>query len=142
MLRLLRDEVVPLIRSLKRLGLASYHFLIHDRHSGVPVATDGSYIHLRLSFKKPQVLDVGGKFEMTRPVDTTTQATVSGIDGTLLVGKDPQARMKTFTRLLELQSEWALALIEAHNWKDDADMVRQVLQFGHFLSNMLQMQFR
>lgn len=163
-LRLLRDEVVPLVRQLERKhGLKSYHFLVHDRQSGVPTTEDdhGAYIHLRLVFKR--AIDLYNKvglsgmssasfpgnvsfvqrypFEMTRPVDSSGQTSIGGIDLNLIVGGE-MSMLQRAGRLIELQSEWVLALIEAHRWTDDADMVRQVLQFGHFMSNMLQMVLR
>lgn len=163
-LRLLRDEVVPLIRHLERKhGLKSYHFLVHDRQSGVPTTEDdhGAYIHLRLKFKRAINLykKVGLSswlksqlpgtvsyiqrypFEMTRPVDSSGQTSIGGIDLSIIKGGEI-SMLERAGRLIELQSEWVLALIEAHAWRDDADMVRQVLQFGHFFANMLRMQLR
>lgn len=134
-LRLLRDEVLPLVRHLERRhGLIAYHFLVHGRLSGVPtVETDnGSYIHLRLTFKKPkESLDLvhSPRFVMTRSV--TNGGVPGGIDGSLV-------SVAACAKLINAQSAWVLALIEAHRWKDDALMVRQVQQFLHFFSNMLQ----
>lgn len=140
-LRLLRDHVLHMVRYLEeKRGLVSYHFLVHDRDSGVPTKEPGAYIHLRLEFKRPVVLHIGNTrtshFEMTMPLpDAHKQASVGGIDMTMIVGGVPAAN-----RLIDLQSQWVLALVEAHHrWSDDGAMVRQVQQFLHFYSNMLQM---
>lgn len=141
-LRLLRDEVVPLVRGLD--GLESYHFLIHDRDSGVPTTADdhNGYIHLRLTFKKPVVLVLKDfvmtrpAFVMTRPVDSSGQTSVGGID--LSIVKD--GSLEAIDKLLCMQSAFVLALVEAHDWQtDDAAMVRQVRQVCHWMSNMIQM---
>lgn len=142
-LRLLRDEVLPLIRALeKRHGLESYHFMIHDRTSGVPTDEKdrSAFIHLRLFFKKLKkdfYLEFSTKFEMTRPTSGAQQESVGGIDSELIDAH-------SFSRLLHMQSAWVLALVEAHDWSksDVGSMVRQCLQFGHYFSNMLQMSFR
>ncbi|MES2179828.1 MAG: hypothetical protein V4550_18350 [Gemmatimonadota bacterium] len=134
-IRLLRNEVLPLVRYLERKrGLVGYHFLVHDRQSGVPTTEDdrGAYIHLRLVFKKAINLKVASNFGMTRPA-TTGQTEIGGVDLSLIPGG-----LKTANQLLNAQSAWVLAFIEAHAWKDDADMVRQTRQYLHFFANMLQ----
>jgi len=137
-LRLLRDEVLPLIKNCEKLLLTGYHFLIHDRLSGVPTTENdkSNYIHLRLNFKQPTELKLSNypRFEMTRPA-ATGQTSVGGIDLIIVKNQD----LEKVNRLIELQSEWMLALIDAHEWKDDALMVRQVKQFLHFTANMAQM---
>jgi hypothetical protein len=143
-LQLLRKQVLPLIRWLEdRHGLDWYFFLVHDRASGVPTTEKDKnpYIHLRLVFKKPMrsLLELlhqrAPRFEMTMPV--TDGDKIAGIDEEILRGNIHDAR-----RLIGQQSEWVLDLLEAH--ERDADplvLVKQVRQFGHYFSNMLQMKF-
>ena len=136
-LRLLRDEVLPLIRYLEReRGLSSFHFLVHDRMSGVPTdeKDKGSYVHLRLLFKKSIGLHLEKfpHFVMTHAI-MDPRPTAGGVDGGLL----KNAEMAW--RLIDMQSAWVLAFIEAHQWKDDGDIVRQMRQYLHYFANMTQM---
>jgi len=152
-IRLLRDKVLPLVRGLeKKSGLVGYHFLVHDRLSGVPTTEDdhGAYIHLRLVFKKGYEFDkyIAGwtlghrapgqatpqsmAFVMTRPA-ATGQTEIGGVDLGLIPGGLVKAN-----HLINLQSAWVLAFIEAHAWRDDADMVKQTRQYLHYFANMLQ----
>ncbi len=138
-LRLLRDEVSPLLYELLlNRGLSRYHFLVHDRLSGVPTTEKdhSAYIHLRLWFRDPIVLELSAfpKFEMTRSVTGETSA-IAGIDLALLTSKSVAIAVE----IIELQSQWVIRLISEHTWKDDAEMVRQVRQFLHYFGNMLQM---
>ncbi len=141
-LRMIKDEVVPLIRWLeKKHGLEGYHFLIHDRQSGVPT-TEGdnaAYIHLRLFFKKPKNLDLGNypKCVLTRPNDERREP-FAGLDIRIVKNQDVLGAWE----LLNQQSAWVLRLLEVHEWADGADIVRQVQQYGHFFANMTQMAFR
>lgn len=138
-LRLLRDYVVPAIRHYEQRGLVGYHFLVHDRQSGVPTTEEdhSAYIHLRLSFKKSVTLHEREGFVMTQPVSTKGQTSIGGLDMAMIKHGLPSAEI-----LINMQSAWVLALVAAHTWDDDANMVRQVLQFGHFFANMTQMHFR
>ena len=47
-------------------------------------------------------------------------------------------------KFIDRQSEMVLEFINAHDWnkQDTGAMVRQTLQFWHYFSNMLQMNFR
>jgi hypothetical protein len=142
----LRDDVSPLIKCLKQSGvLAGFHFLIHDRNSGVPAeASDGAYIHLRLRFKKPtatffdMIRRKFRRFQMTRPV-VARQDAIAGFDLRIVKGgKTNVDKVKLINRLIDQQSEWMLALVDAHEWKDDVLMVHQARQFLHLFSNMTQ----
>ena len=163
-LQLLRDVVSPFISYLKRRrGLERWHFLVHDRASGVPTTEDdkGAYLHLRLVFKhsinlneKENLLSeptrplpgqvsffppVWHRFEMTRKVEGRTTE-IGGIDLDLIKNRDVTWAWKFIDR----QSEMVLEFINAHDWnkQDTGAMVRQTLQFWHYFSNMLQMNFR
>jgi len=141
-LRMVKDEVVPLIRWLeKNHGLEGFHFLIHDRESGVPTieGDHGAYIHLRLFFNQPKGLDLGNypKCVLTRPNDERREP-FAGLDMRIVKNQDVSGAWE----LLNQQSAWVLRLLEAHEWTDGADIVRQVQQYLHFFGNMCQMVVR
>lgn len=137
--RLLKDKVVTLIRALRSIrGFEAFHFLVHDRESGVPTTPDdhAAYIHLRLFFMKPTSLPVerleAEGFVFTQPIEVE-QKTMAGVDlGRISGGLD------TATQLLNAQSAWVLDFIAAHEWTDDAEIVRQTRQYLHYFANMLQ----
>jgi hypothetical protein len=140
-LRMIKDDVSPLIRWLeKKHGLEGFHFLVHDRQSGVPTVEgdNAAYIHLRLFFKKPKSkLDLNPRCMFTRPNDERREP-FAGLDMRIVKSQN----ISMGWELLNQQSAWVLRLIEAHEWTDGGDIVRQVQQFGHFFANMTQMTFR
>lgn len=139
---LLRDEVLPLVRSLERSNsnLMSYFFLVHDYQSGVPVSAmdKASYIHLRLKFEEPTLYvqkSETSAWEMTRPIIDDGESP-SGVEDTLFrAGYDRPAQI-----VLWQQSKWVLDVLEMHKQTaDTGQMVLQMRQFLHYFSNMTQM---
>lgn len=147
-LRQLRDQVLPFVRFMETHDLEGFHFLVHDRNSGVPTSPDdhGKYIQLRLRFFRPKwqtwmesrLVEPFSKFIMLRPV-TEEQTHIAGVDLRLIAGgKTDAARVRIANSLIDAQSALVLRFIEAHQWTDDAMMVRQMKQFWHLLANMTQ----
>lgn len=140
-LRLLRDHVSGLIGAL-RDELEGWHFLVHDRESGVPTTADdkAAYLQLRLYFKHPiRALTNPEPFVFVRPVAVEGESAPAGIDLGIVKGLTKRDKLRRIDKTLCAQSELVLAMVDAHDWKDDADMVRQVRQVFHWVSNMLQM---
>lgn len=134
-LRLLKGKVAPLLHNLRNSGLKSFHFLIHDRQSGVPTTEDdkAAFIHLRLFFKRAVHLDLTVLgFEMTAPSGKMTE--IGGLDLSMVSGGVRRA-----VDLINMQSAWVINVLTNHNWKDDGEMVRQMRQFLHYFANMTQM---
>lgn len=129
----LRDKVLPVIRDLRDV-LDWYFFLIHDRTSGVPTDDKGEYVHLRLVFREPIAkLGLPTGWEMTRSVDFKN---AGGFNFDIMCGDNPAV---DGMKLLAMQSEWVLSFLEAH--RADAEpmsLIKQIRQFFHFTSNMLQ----
>jgi hypothetical protein len=148
-LKLLRNEVLPLVRKLSavRTNLVSdqisgYFFLVHNRESGVPTTREdkGAYIHLRLYFyylnKRARVEQIlGDKWEMLTPIRLESSE-IAGIDKKHL----RDGSVDVIRDILKKQSELAMQIINAYT--DDVDplvMIGQVRQNLHYLANMFQM---
>jgi hypothetical protein len=148
-LRLLRREVLPLVRRLAAIltaqvsdQISGYFFLVHARESGVPTTKEdrGAYVHLRLYFyysnsraRIEQLL--GDKWEMLTPIRLES-AEIAGVDKKSLRSGDVNA----VRDILKKQSELALQIVDAY--VDDVDplvMVQQVRQILHFQANQFQM---
>lgn len=137
MMRLIRDEVLPLIRSLqKNNDLEWFSFLLHSRESGVPTTEDdkGVYIHLRLSFNRPQVkLKLPRDWVMTRSIKLSEE--IGGVDGKALVGGT-----KTMWLLIGAQAALMLDFVEAYKPHTEVlTLIKQTRQFLHYSANMFQM---
>lgn len=128
-LRLIRTEVLPLIRRLEQGGLDRFSLLVHDRTSGVPtVAEDfAPYIDLTLHFKNATccLLD---DWCFVKPAERPTA--IAGIDGSVFLAE----------QLICEQSAWYLRVIESYT-KNTSDimLLGQIRQFLHYFANMAQM---
>lgn len=139
-LKLLRDHVLPLVRSMESNGMIDwYAFLIHDSASGVPApTTDKSlYIHLRFS-ATPEAAEFDFT-TMSHPWEMTHRQALSdriaGVDAAALGGDIAIA-----WQILGEQSAWLLRLVELHSdGVDGLQLVRHARQFLHFFANMAQM---
>jgi hypothetical protein len=143
-LRLLRRQVLPHVRWLERQqGLVSYHFLVHDRTSGVPCPPEDTtaYIQLRCWFKRP--VDGTRLFSAPwcylRALDEKPEmAKIAGVDEEQISGG-----VRAAWDFLNAQSAWYLRLIGDFDEKvGDAVVLQHVRQFLHFLANMSQMRIQ
>ena len=142
-LRLLRRQVLPLVRKLeKKRGLVGYHFLVHDRTSGVPCPPEDSaaYIQMRLWFKR----GVDGEKIFAAPwcyayaIDEVPAAQIAG-DGERAIDGGAEASWW----ILNEQAAWYLALIESfYADVDDIVVLKHVRQFLHYFANMAQMRIQ
>ncbi len=138
-LRLVRRDVLPLVRSLRRRRLLrEFSFLVHDRTSGVPTSAEDAtaYIHMRVWLSK----NTGGaevfpkKWCFTRPAKEIEE--IAGIDRKSLRRGD----IRPAWRLINEQSEWLLRVVDScRPQSSDIDVLRQVRQFLHYFANMSQM---
>lgn len=142
MLRHVRFDVLPFIRTLDRMGCHSnvnrlewYAFLLHDRASGVPTTEEDKrlYIHLRLRFKRPIKLTGRPGWYFTRPV--VLSAEIAGIDRSTLV----DGNIDKAWQLIGDQAVLFMKIIEAHR-PDVCNLVllKQMRQFLHYFANMSQ----
>lgn len=140
-LRLLRREVLPLVRRRHDQPIRGYFFLVHNRESGVPTTKEdkGAYIHMRLYFydaKTPQQVAklIGDQWEMTRPIREESED-IAGIDRKFVRSGSADA----IREILKAQSELVLKIIETYT--DDVDtlvLIGQVRQCLHYVANMCQ----
>ncbi len=124
-LRAVRTGVLPLVRTLQAdRGLQSFHFLVHDRTSGVPTTPEDttSYIDLSLWFSRA----VDAREWLPRPW--------------CFVAPRGRERAGSARALLDAQSAWYLSLVEHHRRLGDLDLLRQIRQSLHYFANMTQMQ--
>ncbi len=134
-IKLLRDEVLPLVTRLEKNGLSWYSFLTHNRDSGVPTTADdkNAYIHLRLDFaysaKSPVSLELGPLWTMTREVEQPKEIAGISCDALLI----DQA-----WDLIGEQSQWLLFLIQSHQSDSIPQLVIHIRQYLHFFANMCQ----
>jgi hypothetical protein len=119
-----------------------YCFLIHDRTSGVPTASDDNALYLHLRFALSQSASES-KFQnslpdccsMTRNVGAEQVSSIAGLDKALLKNDD----IAEAWRIIGEQSEWLLDMLMVH--KEDARLFpNQVNQFLHYYSNMTGLQ--
>lgn len=139
-LDLLRTTVRPLVLGLLAEGYIDwYGFLVHNRQSGVPApeGDDRLYLHLRLALTRASLYQaVEGRLPsevaFTRPIATPIPANMD----TIRVGSLLQGDVAEAWRVLGLSSEWALAMLAAH---DPVQPVppENVGQFLHYLGNQL-----
>jgi hypothetical protein len=131
----IRSRIRPLIFHLRDEGLIGwYHFLIHNQKSGVPTSDDdtAAYFHIRFEVKGADVNEILPAYcVMTRK---HAPESIYGIDKTLLKNE----QIEEAWRVIGDQSEWVLNMLAIH--KDDAEIPsKQIAQFMHYYSNMLQL---
>lgn len=140
---MIRFKVYPIISGLMDNGtIYWYHFLIHDRHSGVPTSEDDNspYFHIRFAVKKDVETNelpnsLPNYCVMTRK--RRRIETISGIDKSLLKNQE----IEEAWRIIGEQSEWLINMLNIY--KEEIDIPpQQVAQFLHYYSNMAQIRFR
>ena len=138
LVQIIRFNIYPMISRLKDDGIINwYHFLIHNRESGVPTTEDDNnlYYHIRFALKKDiKPKDVHNLLpnycEKTRPIERRLES-ISGIDKSLLKNEE----IEEAWRIIGEQSEWLINMLNIH--KEDIEIpTDQVEQFLHFYSNM------
>jgi len=132
----IRSKIHPLISRLKNEGIIGwYHFLVHDRRSGVPTSEDDAslYFHLRFEFGGADPSKVLPDYcVMTRK--TGRIESITGIDKSLL----KEERIEEAWRVIGEQSEWAIDLL--NTYKEDVQIpLSQIMQFLHYFFNMMQL---
>ena len=137
----IRFKIQPVISKLIENNLINwYHFLIHNRDSGVP-APEGDndlYFHIRFSFKdhaNPEdILNLLPDYcVMTQHIDPPLKS-VEGIDNTIIKNEE----IEEAWRIIGEQSEWLLRMLAIH--KEDANVsIQQVGQFLHYFASMAQL---
>ena len=137
-LDLMRKRVAPLVHALRANGTVGwYSYLIHDRTSGVPVDTDGLFLHLRLEVLNGRSLtelmaQLPSWCEKARQMAVPDPPRLDSIDVPALRA----GSVEEGWRIMGESAEWALHLIEAH---DPSRVVppQNVVQFVHYLGNQL-----
>jgi len=127
------------IRNLKQREVINwYHFLIHNRKSGVPTTEDDEnlYFHIRVALEK----DVEPKdFReslpdyciMARPIERRLES-IAGIDKSLIKNEE----IEEVWRIIGEQSEWIINMVNIH--KENVEIpIPQITQFMHFYLNMI-----
>lgn len=142
-IQVLQQKVKPLLEELIRTQkIRWYCFLVHDRNSGVPAATDdaATYWHLRMEMAPQADLD---KLKVLLPACCAMTRKmgfgeiIGGIDNSLL----KEGRIMEAWRIIGEQSEWMLRMLDIHTG-EGVPLRRQVAQFLHYFANMAQMQVR
>jgi len=134
-INMIRFKVSPTIEDLKQQKIIKwYHFLIHDRRSGVPTTEDDDncYFHIRLTLRK----DVDPKDILPNHCVMTDKVhpNLRDIDRTLLKNEE----IEEAWRIIGEQSEWLLNMLNIH--KEDVEINKyhkQIAQFLHYYFNML-----
>lgn len=138
-LRLVRREVLPLMRDLEKPAgtLRSFSFLVHDRASGVPCPPEDSspYIHLRLEFYD---LDV----KPSRPWRLADVRRRLPEPWVYVARVKPSKEEIRVQEVLAEQSAWYLRLVERFAAMTDLELLRHVGQTLHYYANMAQMMVR
>ena len=135
---LIRSRVQPVVSRLRdEGGVGWYHFLIHNKDSGVPTGQEdnAAYFHLRFEFKDSDPSEILPSYcVMTRK---HAPENIYGIEKTLLKNEE----INEAWRVIGEQSEWVLNMLAIH--KEDVKVpAKQIFQFMHYFSNMLQLAAR
>jgi len=135
-INMIRSKVGPLVSRLRDERIIEwYHFLVHDRRSGVPTSKDDAslYFHIRFEFGGTDPSKVLPDYcVMTRK--TGRIESINGIDKSLL----KEERIEEAWRVIGEQSEWVMNMLDIH--KEHVDIpLKQIRQFLHYYFNMLQL---
>ena len=144
-INMIRFNIYPMIEDLKQKKIINwYHFLIHNRESGVPTTEDDNnlYFHIRFTLNKnievKEEKDVNGFLPnycvLTRKRKPRRIERISGIDKSLLRNE----KIEEAWRIIGEQSEWLLNMLDIH--KEDVEIdkyPKQIAQFLHYFFNML-----
>jgi hypothetical protein len=131
-LRAIRHEVLPTVRSGRLWALSSFSMLVHDHTSGVPCPPEDAraFIHLRLSFST-EVDEKHLRHQQNR-LDKWCYLTPI----------KPTPAEKKVHRLLDAQSEWYVSLVEANLKLSDLELLQLIRQHLHYFANMSQMRIQ
>lgn len=129
----IRCKIRPLIFRLRDEGIIGwYHFLIHNRQSGVPTSDDDTapYFHIRFEFERADPTEnLPDYCVMTRK--TGRIENITGIDKSLL----KNGQIEEAWRVIGEQSEWVLHILDIY--KENVNV--PLGQFLHYYFNMLQL---
>ena len=135
-INLIRSQIIPLISELKDRGSVRwYHFVIHNRESGVPTSQNdkNAYFHIRFEFEGTDPSGIlPNRCVMTRK--TGRIENITGIDKALL--KDGE--IEEAWRIIGEQSEWVTSMLSIYKEGVDIPTI-QIVQFLHYYFNMMQL---
>lgn len=140
----IRIKIQKVVKILMENDIADwYHFLIHDKDSGVPTNEDDNnfYFHIRFSVKKntssKDVYKILPNYcKMTHHIEHRLES-ITGIDKSIVKNEE----IEEVWRIIGEQSEWVIRMLNIHT-KNARIPPHQVRQFLHFFANMTQMQVR
>ena len=135
-INLIRFQIIPLISQLKDKGHVQwYHFLVHNRESGVPTSDDdkNAYFHIRFEFEGADPIRILPDYcvmtQKTRQLENIT-----GIEKSLLKNEE----IEEAWRIIGEQSEWLINMLSIY--KEDRDIPPiQTMQYLHYYFNMMQL---
>lgn len=135
-LRALRTEVLPVVRSLTRKSFlsakepAQFSILVHDRSSGVPCPPEDhrAYLHLRLAFE-------------SKVTDKHVRGLLSKNWCYLTPVKPSTAELKVHESL-DQQCAWYMSLLVANEKLSDLELLQLIRQHLHYFANMAQMRIQ
>ena len=138
---LIRFKISPLTSNL-----IWYHFLIHNKESGVPTSEDddNAYLHIRFEPKNPDdfLNSLPDYCVMTRKVNRKWVEQISiGKGITFDTSRLKHEKIEEVWRIIGEQSEWFINMLNIS--KEDVEIsILHVNQFLHYFSNMAQMPIR
>ena len=132
---MIRFKLYPMISNLRQKKIINwYHFLIHNRKSGVPTTEDDDnlYFHIRFDLKR----DINPKDLLPRYCVMTRKRKpiekIAGINKSLLENEE----IEEAWRIIGEQSEWIMDMLNIHK-KDVEIPFEQIGQFLHYYFNMI-----
>lgn len=132
-IHMIRFDLRPLIVRMKKDSIINwYHFLIHDRGSGVPTTEDDDnfYFHVRFALKKE--VDLKDILPKRCVMTDSVHPNLRDIDRTLLKNED----IEEAWRIIGEGSEWIMRMLDI--FKENIEVPSgQVEQFLHYYSNAL-----
>lgn len=149
-LRVVRHDVLPLIRTLERkTDLLGFSLLVHDRTSGVPCPAEDTtvYVHLRLQFLTTQCLQRTLKRLVLLPkprsraeakMFAAASETAQRLCYLTPVVKE-SVEDKVVHIALDAQAAWYLRFIQHRVTLTDAELLGAIRQHLHYFANMAQM---
>ena len=144
-INMIRLKIHPMIGDLKQKKIINwYHFLIHNRKSGVPTTEDDDNLYFHIRFTLDKDIEVKDEEDvdsflpnycvMTQKRRPRRIERISGIDKSLLKNEE----IEEAWRIIGEQSEWLLNMLNIR--KEDVEMNKypqQIAQFLHYFFNML-----
>lgn len=132
--------VIPKMIELEECGVVfRWCFLIHNKESGVPTASNKLFVHIRAELT-PDVSHgrfvnfLGPRFYMTRRIVEGKMDQIAGLNLDRITGREEEA-----WSLLCTQTQFAVKLLGAYKKTPKA---REIGQWLHYFSNMFLMEVK